>query len=217
VAAGDLLFARAFRTLVDLRADAGDALATAAVQRLARAARSLAEGEALQADQLRDVDLDEDAYLERCRGKTGVLFGAALALGGLAGGASDAECAALHRFGTDVGTAFQVADDILDLADEAQAETLGKLPHADLRDGTITLPMIYAMRADAALRGLLAGVVEQPAAVARRVRESGGIEQARTRAEELLVQARASVATLGSRFALDTLDLVADQAVHRLS
>jgi geranylgeranyl pyrophosphate synthase len=220
VAAGDLLFALAFTALVELREPCGDAMALDMVTRLAAAARSLAEGEALQDAQCRDATLTEADYARRCGGKTGVLFGAALALGAVAGSGERTDIDALHDFGTDVGIAFQIADDILDLADAAAAPALGKQPGADLRDGTITLPMIHALRSDPALAEVLSKPISEGrvAAVAAGIRATGACEQAREDAVTLVASARTRAAQrLRDRYNLPALDLVADQAVHRLS
>lgn len=188
-AAGDYLFAAAF----DLLASTG---ATAAVSLLARASLGLSRGELLQMGAAWDYGLGADAYLERCRLKTAGLFDAACRLGALYSDCPPATTAAMGRFGEHLGLAFQITDDILDLAGES-ADT-GKAPGADLRDGTVTLPLILAMAADPELvRELKAGPVEgREEELCSRVAATGGLEAARNealgyirRAEELLAAA----------------------------
>lgn len=217
VAVGDLLFSRAFGTLVDSEPGAGPHRAQRAVQILADVARRLAEGEALQADQLRDTQLSHDSYVARCAGKTGVLFRAALQLGGVFGDASDVEIARLGEFGETVGVAFQLADDVLDCGDDA--ELLGKVPGADVRDGTITLPMLIAMQRDPDLVAILAAPIatEGVEEVLGRIRATGAVEAAREHALELRDGAVELLEPLTGRFDTALLRSVADRAVDRLA
>jgi geranylgeranyl pyrophosphate synthase len=150
-ATGDYLFARAFAEL----AATGDARA---VLILADAALALARGEAMQRRQRRDPETTVEDYLERCALKTGKLFEAACLLG--AGPDADA----IGEFGLALGIAFQITDDILDCAGET-VET-GKIAGVDLREGTPTLPLILAARADDVVRRALAGE-SQPGALLR--------------------------------------------------
>ena len=141
LAAGDYLFACAFAEL----AETGDSTAVAV---LADACLALARGEALQRRQTRDPETTIDDYLERCALKTGKLFEAACLLG--SGGD-----AALGAYGLELGIAFQIADDILDCA--GQTQETGKIPGTDLREGTPTMPLLYAAQEDRAVRAALAG------------------------------------------------------------
>jgi geranylgeranyl pyrophosphate synthase len=141
LSAGDYLFARAFAEL----AAGGD---RAAVATLADACLSLARGEALQRGQTHDPDTTVEAYLERCALKTGKLFEAACLLG--SGGDE-----ALGAYGLALGIAFQIADDILDCA--GQTQETGKIPGTDLREGTPTMPLLYAAAEDEYVRQALAG------------------------------------------------------------
>ena len=140
-AAGDYLYARAFSVL----AETGDELA---VQALADAALCLARGEALQKLQTNDPDTPIEKYLERCLLKTGKLIEAACLLG--SGGD---RC--LGAYGAALGIAFQLADDILDCA--GQTQETGKVPGTDLRQGTPTMPLLYAAQQDEVVRAALAG------------------------------------------------------------
>lgn len=216
-ATGDLLFAAAFQTLTDTRAIVGAAIAQRAVALLADVAQRLAEGEALQADQLRDTTLEEAAYLARCAGKTGVLFRAALELGALFSGAPDADRGALGSFGEAVGVAFQLTDDVLDCGDDAAL--LGKEPGADVRDGTITLPMLHAFAHDPTLAALLAvpTVDTDVASVLDRIRASGGVESARLRALALRDEAVARHVDVIQRFQPELLLALADRSVDRIA
>src|SRR5439155_22649493 len=89
-----------------------------------------------------------EAYLERCSLKTGKLIEAACLLGS-SGDPS------LGAYGAALGIAFQIADDILDCA--GQTQETGKIPGTDLREGTPTMPLIYAAQQDEVVRAALAG------------------------------------------------------------
>jgi len=141
LAAGDYLFACAFAEL----ADTGD---SHGVTVLADACLALARGEALQRRQRREPDTTIDDYLTRCALKTGKLFEAACLLG------SGGELA-LGCYGLALGIAFQIADDILDCA--GQTQETGKIPGTDLREGTPTMPLLYAAQEDDVVRAALAG------------------------------------------------------------
>ena len=173
-AAGDYLFARAFAELTA----AGDEWA---VSVLADAALCLARGEALQHQQAHDPDTTVEAYLRRCALKTGKLFEAACMLGG---GPDRPE---LGRFGVALGTAFQIADDILDCTGET-ADT-GKIAGADLREGTPTLPLLLAAQQDGVVRRALAGGPLDGALV--RVAATGALQRSRQVALDYARQARA--------------------------
>ena len=158
-AAGDYLYARAFAEL----AETGD---EEAVRTLADAALCLARGEAMQQLQTHDPDTPIDAYLERCLLKTGKLIEAACLLG--SGGDHS-----LGQYGAALGLAFQIADDILDCA--GQTQETGKIPGTDLREGTPTMPLLFAAREDEVVRDALAGGPLD--GVLLRVAATGAIEQ----------------------------------------
>ena len=141
-ATGDLLFSRAFAELA-----AGGS--EEAVRALSAASSVLARGELMQRADAWSPDVTPERYLERCRLKTASLFEAACRLGALFGGRPDL-AAPLGSFGERVGLAFQMLDDVLDVA--GPPERTGKPRGADLLDGTVTLPLILARGRDEGLR-----------------------------------------------------------------
>jgi geranylgeranyl pyrophosphate synthase len=149
VQVGDYLFAQAFAEL----AGAED---PAAIEVLALSALDLSQGELAQGRAAFDVALSERAYLDRVRRKTASLFAAACRLGAMLGGGSAEAQQRLSAFGEAVGMAFQIFDDILDVT--GATEVTGKRRGADLRDGTVTLPMIYAIQDEPALAAAIAGI-----------------------------------------------------------
>jgi geranylgeranyl pyrophosphate synthase len=144
-----------------------------------------------------------------------VLFRAACELGALAGGG---DVGAMGRFGEQIGIAFQLLDDILDVT--GPPERTGKPRGADLLDGTVTLPLIEARERDSALAGLDLRAVrtaEQAARVCQAIEATGALELARERALLTVAEAKASLPPVLSGAQRETLELVADGVVERYS
>jgi geranylgeranyl pyrophosphate synthase len=203
VAAGDLLFSRAFALL----ADAGDARS---VELLAEASVALAQGELAQRHDAFDLTVSEQRYLDRCRLKTAKLFECACLLG------HDDE--QLRCFGTEVGLAFQLLDDVLDVA--GPPERTGKARGTDLRDGTITLPLIEAASVDPGISTVDLPALDRDgaAALCDRIAATGALDRVRARALEMVASAKRRLDRAG--FAPEQrqlLSLVADGVVQRYS
>jgi geranylgeranyl pyrophosphate synthase len=192
--AGDYLFARGFAEL----AGAGD---VEGVRILSEACLALVRGEAMQRRQLHRADTPVDEYLERISLKTGKLFEAACLLG--------SRDERLGRFGLLLGTAFQIADDILDCTGEA-LET-GKVTGTDVREGTPTLPLLLAAAADPIVRDALAGTGPLEGVLVR-VAASGALEESRSVALDYARTARAALDGVPARAELEAL---ADAVVER--
>ncbi len=103
----------------------------------------MVEGELLQLDRLHRSDISEADYMELVDRKTASLFSACARLGGIAAGVDEAVEARLADFAWNLGMAFQLVDDILDFT--STEKILGKPAGNDLREGKVTLPMIYAL------------------------------------------------------------------------
>lgn len=146
---GDFLFARAFAELSRVGSPA-------AVAALADASLELARGEMDQQRATGDLGLGVDAYMARCRRKTGALFAVACRVGALLSGASDEAQLRLASFGTHVGVAFQILDDVLDLA--GSPSRTGKRRGTDILSGTVTLPQILAIADEPVLGSEIRGV-----------------------------------------------------------
>ncbi|HEX2707351.1 MAG TPA: polyprenyl synthetase family protein [Solirubrobacterales bacterium] len=203
VATGDLLLSRAFALL----ADAGD---IRSAQLLATAAVALARGELAQRHDAFDLGISEQRYLVRCRLKTGTLFECACLLG------HDDEH--LREFGAQVGLAFQLLDDILDVT--GPPERTGKARGTDLLDGTVTLPLIEAAAADPGIRQVdLHGLDPTAAAeLCDRIAATGALETVRMRALEMVAAGKRQLE--GATFEPEQrqlLALVADGVVQRYS
>ncbi len=207
-ATGDLLFSRAFAEL----AAGGSRRAVAAVRILSRASCELALGELMQRADAWNAEVSVDRYLERCRLKTAVLFRAACELGALEG---SGEPESLGSFGEQIGLAFQILDDVLDVS--GPPERTGKPRGADLLDGTVTLPLIVARARDRALAELDLRQVRTPedaALVCERVAATGALAVARSRALELVGAAKLALPSLPDRQRA-ALELVAEGVVER--
>lgn len=212
VLVGDFLYSRSFQLMVEL--------GSMRVQEiLADTTNQIAEGEVLQLLHVRNPDTDETAYLRVIERKTAILFAAATRLGALLAGADAATQDALHRYGLALGHAFQIADDVLDYASDAQ--TLGKNLGDDLAEGKMTLPLIHAMtHADAATRTRLrqiveAGDVSALPEVIRAIHAHDSLGYSRTRARAFASQAEAALAGLADTPALAALRGLAHYAVTR--
>jgi geranylgeranyl pyrophosphate synthase len=201
VATGDLLFSRSFALL----AEHGE---VRAIELLASASVALARGELAQRQDTYDASISERRYLERCELKTARLFECACLLG-----ADDPE---LGRFGAEIGLAFQLLDDVLDVS--GPPERTGKARGTDLLDGTVTLPLILARTIDPEierhdLRGLDA---DGAAALCDRIAASGALEQVRSRALEMVAGAKRRLGSMRlDPERRELLALVADGVVER--
>ncbi len=199
LATGNVLLAASFAALCDRAAPR-------VMAGMAVAAELLSAGETMQQRAWRDTSLSIEDYTRRVCYKTASLFAACCELGGVAGGAPEADIRALKQFGECLGLAFQVFDDVLDIvADEAK---LGKSVGADVRDGTVTLPAIYALAGDES--GELKAILEDPTlpedAVQRALRlivASGGVEEAKNDARDYVSRALEAIEHV-SRKALKT-------------
>jgi octaprenyl-diphosphate synthase len=179
---------------------------------LADATNTIAEGEVLQLMNCHDPDVDEQRYLEVIRRKTAKLFEAAARLGGVLAGVPPELEEGLANYGTHVGTAFQLVDDVLDYSGDAGA--IGKSLGDDLAEGKPTLPLIHAMRTgtreqSALVRSAIVdGGRERFPGVLDAIRASGALDYARTVAEREAGLARRSIERLPhSKYKISLLEL----------
>jgi geranylgeranyl pyrophosphate synthase len=153
VATGDYLFAETFYGL----AQVGD---PRLVRAFAEAAMGLAAGELEQFRSSRGP-VEVEAYLEHIRMKTAGLFRAACVAGGTLGGLSLRQIDALATYGQALGLAFQMSDDVMDLV--GKPGLMGKGVGTDLAEGTVTLPVIFALKeGDEVTAGAIRRVLEVP-------------------------------------------------------
>jgi geranylgeranyl pyrophosphate synthase len=204
-ATGDLLFSRAFAELVATGSEE-------AVRALSAASSALARGELIQRADAWSEDVTPERYLERCRLKTASLFEASCRLGALFGGRPEL-AGPLGSFGERLGVAFQMLDDVLDVA--GPPERTGKPRGADLLDGTVTLPLILARRHDPSLTGTVR-CAEEASAVCDRIGATGALGEAREQALGYVSEAKRVLDGLElSAKRAHALHLVADGVVER--
>ena len=137
VLVGDYLLARA----LSISAGTGR---LRVVQVLAELTENMSQGEVHQLMRKGDIELTEDEYMLVIRRKTAVLFEAACQVSAIIAEASEEKEKALAEFGYNLGIAFQMADDLFDYT--LQTADFGKEVGADLREGKLTLPVIYALK-----------------------------------------------------------------------
>lgn len=160
---------------------------------VARAVQEMSEGELLQIEKARHLDITEEVYFEVIRKKTASLIATCCEAGALSVGAQE-ERSQLRLFGELIGLAFQIKDDIFDFG---TGEHIGKPTGIDIREQKLTLPLIYALQnAPQAVQKELRYIIKNEYDVSHRVQraiqlvwESGGVKYAQKRMEILAAEA----------------------------
>lgn len=148
-----------------------------------RAVKEMAEGELLQMEKARRLDIQEDIYYDIIRQKTASLIAAACCAGAMSTSTDEAVIQRMRLFGEKTGMAFQIRDDLFDFGDDDVGKPLG----IDIKEKKMTLPLIYALaHSNKATRRKMINIVkneshkaDKVAEVIQFVRQSGGIEYAR--------------------------------------
>ena len=134
---GDYLFAKTAGLIADVEDFRIDRLFSDTVA-------TVSEGAIIELRTARRMDVSVEHYLERVNRKTACLIGACCKGGAIVGGGSDAQIALMHEYGLNLGIAFQIIDDVLDYTGSEQS--IGKPAGNDIRQGLVTLPLIYALQ-----------------------------------------------------------------------
>ncbi len=204
---GDFLFTKVY----ELMAPYGDLNVT-----LAQATVALVEGETLQAQAAKTGNLNRDTYAQIIARKTAALFQASAQLGAQLAGASPAIASALGQYGFNVGMAFQIVDDILDLT--ADANKLGKTAGIDLVQGK-GLGAAYAGNGVQTAGGIAVAIEDAGddplTSLKRRVLKSGAVDEGRMQAEVFVQQAIDSLTDLPMSDAKDGLIKTAYTVINR--
>lgn len=111
---------------------------------LTDATKKMSEGEVFGLSLGHSIDITEEQYMRLIYDKTGALISAACMIGAVLGGATSDQYDRLRKFGRDVGTAFQLVDDVLDYS--ATPDQIGKPVGGDFAEQKATLPLIFALR-----------------------------------------------------------------------
>ncbi len=209
---GDFLFARASDILADLGPDA--------VRIQARTFERLVTGQIHETNGPTDGQDPIDHHIGVLADKTGSLIATACQFGAMFGGCDRETVAALTNFGERIGVAFQLADDIVDIASESGQS--GKTPGTDLREGIATLPVLYALQstdpADAHLQRLVSRPITddgEHAEALELLRQHSSLGRARETAGEWAGQAREALAPLAPSPQRQALEALCDYVVHR--
>ena len=200
---GDWLYMSAFETsLAELSLPILDILTSVT--------RKMTEGELLQLTLLGRADVTEAQYFDVLKRKTAYLFSASCEIGAILGGASEKQQTALRNYGLNLGTAFQLIDDLLDFTSSEDA--LGKAAGADLLGGKVTLPLIYLRDTEPQTLEMIQTVLREERYGAVRqedLRDAmtriGALEKTRARADEYAEEARAALDLLPDSDYCDSL------------
>jgi octaprenyl-diphosphate synthase len=209
---GDYLFTHAFHLAASLES-------TLACRWIGHATNLVCEGEMQQVHNRGNFDLDEDAYFAIIRGKTAELTAVSCRLGAHYAGAPDATVRALEEYGRDLGVAFQIADDVLDIWGDER--TTGKSLGTDLEKQKLTLPLIRLLavsppETSERIRALLAEArPDCRRALRPELEQSGALTYAWDRAREFAAQAIAALDVLDDSHAKSILRSLAHYVVRR--
>ncbi|HEY7411687.1 MAG TPA: polyprenyl synthetase family protein [Vicinamibacteria bacterium] len=181
----------------------------------------MTEGQLLEIETNGDLGVSEARHLDIIRRKTADLFSACLRIGGMLGRVGEEREAALARYGLNLGICFQMVDDLLDFT--ADAEALGKPAAHDLREGKLTLPVIFLLRRGGQkARDLVSAVLEERGfgRVSRGellalARQAGAVDEARAQAERYAGLARRDLAVFERSPFLEALEALPDFILAR--
>ena len=151
------------------------------LQIVSKAVREMSEGELLQIEKARKLDIEEDVYFDIIRQKTATLIAACCACGASAAKQNEETIKKMHSFGELVGIAFQMKDDLFDYNNDS---SIGKPTGIDIKEQKMTLPLIYTLsKADKKQKKFIINTVknhntnpQRVAQVIEMVHQSGGIE-----------------------------------------
>ena len=182
--------------------------------------RDLADGEISQLETAEDVILDEARYMQVIKKKTAVLLSACTEIGAITAGANQDTIEKFRAFGENLGFAFQIKDDIFDYFQDAN---IGKPTGNDIREGKVTLPLLFALRNCPEILRISSHEVlknkdftaENVEALIQLAKDHHGIEYAQEKMKEYRNRAIAILDTLSDSEAKEGLKLLADYIIER--
>ncbi len=215
ILAGDYLHTRAMML-------AGSIGGKESLEIIGNATASMVEAEFLQMDNAQTLNASEDSYFTVLQGKTAALIAAACRIGGVYAGGNVQQCDALITYGTNLGLAFQVVDDLLDyLGDPAKT---GKIVGNDLLEGKITLPLIYTLeKADETDRTEIVTIlkankdkkIESIDKIINTTTKYNGFKRSRQKAEDLIQTAKKALDIFAEGMEKTILSGLADYVLTR--
>ncbi|ELY52652.1 geranylfarnesyl diphosphate synthase [Natronorubrum bangense] len=217
ILAGDTLYSKAFEIM--LETGAKPERAVEALEILATTCTKICEGQSLDVTFENRAEVSPEEYLEMVEQKTAVLYAASACLPAILLGADDETIDALYGYGLDIGRAFQIQDDVLDLT--VPSEKLGKQRGSDLVENKQTLITVHARSQGVDIEGLIdtndvdaVTEAEIDDAVAK-LEAAGSISYANETAQELVEQGKARLEVLPDNEARDLLCEIADYLIER--
>ncbi|MFP9192829.1 geranylfarnesyl diphosphate synthase [Natronosalvus vescus] len=217
ILAGDTLYSKAFEIMLETGADADRTVQ--ALDILAKTCTKICEGQSLDVSFEARDDVTPEEYLEMVEQKTAVLYAASACLPAVLLGADQETVDALYGYGLDVGRAFQIQDDVLDLT--VPSEKLGKQRGSDLVENKQTLITVHAREQGVDIESLVDTTdveavteAEIDDAVAT-LEEAGSIEYANEKARDLVTRGKARLEMLPDNEARKLLFQVADYLIER--
>ncbi|MCH2233200.1 MAG: polyprenyl synthetase family protein [Crocinitomicaceae bacterium] len=188
---------------------------------MSRAVKDMSEGELLQLEKARKLDITEEVYFEIIRQKTAALISACCGSGAASVTQDEEVIQNMEKFGTLIGMAFQIKDDIFDYGDD---ENIGKPTGNDIRERKMTLPLIYALNnSSPEVRKRLIRIVkkhnEEPKMIKEAIKlviDAGGIKYAHKKMMEYKEEAMKLIAHIPDNPAKQTLQGLVDYTVTRL-
>jgi octaprenyl-diphosphate synthase len=211
VLVGDFLYSRAFQMMVDI-----DSMRVMDV--LSDATNQIAEGEVEQLLNMHDPEVSEARYFRVIEKKTAQLFEAACQLGAILAGRKSLEND-LARYGRELGSAFQIMDDVLDYASDAA--TMGKNSGDDLAEGKPTLPLIRcrqkldATQREAIDEAIRAGDLSKLQWISQAIRDTGALDSSLEAARQLSGNALAALGKLEDSPWKAALETLAEYSISR--
>jgi len=187
---------------------------------MAHLGRELSLGEIEQIDNARNHSIDEETYLGIIKRKTASLFSSCVQVGGYASGVDDDRLADLKHYAEMLGVCFQIKDDIFDYFDNPD---VGKPTGNDLREGKMTLPLIYALsRTDLPEHGRMLALSRKPvletddiATLISFAKEAGGIDYAYRTMERIRNEAQSLMSRYGDNEAVEQFKAIFDYIIER--
>lgn len=214
VLVGDFLLARSLSV-------AAETQSLKIIRTIAEVTEKMSQGEIHQLIRKGDFNLSEEEYMEIIERKTAVLICGACRSGALLAEASEQKTDALSTYGLNIGTAFQMADDLLDYTSDPAA--LGKDIGSDLREGKMTLPLIYALKtADAGERAVMEKIVadrnfsiREFDTLREKIEACGGISYTKEKAAEYVEKAKSALSVFQDSDMKSLLLKIADYSLDR--
>lgn len=210
---GDYLFAKAFKLMVEI-----DSLPL--MNAISKATERVSTGELLQIQECFNYQIDEPSYLKIISEKTASLFSVSCEAGAIVANTKKNVQKNLRNFGENLGISFQIADDLLDLVGDKKKT--GKEVGNDLKEGKVTLPLIYTLKhSDKATKKKMLDILENDfnsqdfARIQEIVKGNGGLQYAKSKAEEFGKRALSSLSALKETEYKDSLKRLVEFARER--